>query len=343
MNRPFRTTANDRNRRRLARATNSALVNVNPPANASASVASVSDRPSSNRSSFDLNCEFTDAATSPGDAFRQPIEPTGIYDQGSEPLNLFDHIEAFSEGQQLSYSSFLHETDNEEKVEVEGEHPQHPNEHNHPEVVREPLEPKEAPKPEPPLDPEAAPKPRAPEVILVPSDEEDEPVQQPMQQIADSLPEPEGYVARRGRVDPTYYDTYWLFADDIGDVIKTSPAISNGDCGYDSVQHSLRELLPNGSPIPDYLEPNHQGRMVLRRKLASFGRENSLFFLTMDDPGVVNLREEGFPQLYTNRKDSFQRNLCKISGSGFLNHATDGFIPHSTGCSRTLAILFSAR
>jgi hypothetical protein len=217
MNHPFRTTANDRNRRRLARATNSALVNVNPPANASASVASVSDRPSSNRSSFDLNCEFTDAATSPGDAFRQPIEPTGIYDQGSEPLNLFDHIEAFSEGQQLSYSSFLHETDNEEKVEVEGEHPQHPNEHNHPEVVREPLEPEEAPEPEPPLDPEAAPEPRAPDVIVVPSDEEDE----PMQQIADSLPEPEGYVARRGRVDPTHYDTYWLFAGDIGDVIKT--------------------------------------------------------------------------------------------------------------------------
>ena len=123
MNRPFRTTANDRNRCRLARGTDSALANVNPPANASSSVASVADRPSSNRSSFDLNREFADAATSPGAAFRQPIEPAGIYDQGSEPLNLFDHIEAFSEGQQLSYSSFLHETDNEEKVEVEGEQP----------------------------------------------------------------------------------------------------------------------------------------------------------------------------------------------------------------------------
>jgi hypothetical protein len=145
MNRPFRTTANDRNRRRLARATDSALASVNPPPNASASVASVADRPSSNRSPFDLNREFADAATSPGAAFRQPIEPAGIYDQGSDPLNLFDRIESFSEGRQLSYPSFLHETDNEEKVEVEGEHPQPPNEHNqppnehnHPEEVREP-------------------------------------------------------------------------------------------------------------------------------------------------------------------------------------------------------------
>jgi hypothetical protein len=57
-----------------------------------------------------------------------------------------------------------------------------------------------------PLDPEAAPEPpHAHEVILVPSDgEEDE----PMQQNQDSSPESEAFVARRGRVDPTHCAAY---------------------------------------------------------------------------------------------------------------------------------------
>jgi hypothetical protein len=39
-------------------------------------------------------------------------------------------------------------------------------------------------------------------------------------------------------VDPTHYNTYWLFADDIRDVIRTSPAKR-----YNMVNKELQSLL----------------------------------------------------------------------------------------------------
>ena len=75
--------------------------------------------------------------------------------------------------------------------------------HIQPGAEREPLDPEAAPEPKSPLDPEAALElepPHAPESILVPSDREEESIQQ----HHDSSPEPEAYVAHRGRVDRTH-------------------------------------------------------------------------------------------------------------------------------------------
>jgi hypothetical protein len=52
--------------------------------------------------------------TSPSAAFRHPIKPSGIYDQGTDPLSLIAHIEFVAERQQHSSESFR--PDNEEEM-----------------------------------------------------------------------------------------------------------------------------------------------------------------------------------------------------------------------------------
>ena len=122
----------------------------------------------------------------------------------------------------------------------------------------------------------------------------------------------EVYVGRPPREDPTHFDTYWKFTPTLASVVQDSEAINNGDCGYDSLQHTIRSLLPSGTPLPDWLEPTPEGRLKLRIKIYDYAILNAAIFTNDQDPVVVGVRDKPVKNVYVSKRGSFHKNCGRV-------------------------------